>query len=59
MAPKLEEVFALLEKLPEQEQDGIAELLLSELAWRKSFSTSQKELEHLAEEALQEFRRKK
>ncbi|NEQ41929.1 MAG: hypothetical protein F6K40_39415 [Okeania sp. SIO3I5] len=63
MTKLLEEAIAALAKLPESEQDGIASLILEEIAsekkWQEAFDKSQPQLEQLAEEALEEFRQGK
>lgn len=59
MTRLLEKAFEEASKLPEREQDALAELLLSELAsekrWEEAFAKSQDELALLADEALREF----
>ena len=63
MTKLLEEAIAALTQLPESEQDGIASLILQEIAsekkWQQAFDKSQSQLEQLAEEALEEFRQGK
>ena len=63
MTKLLEEAIAALAQLPESEQDGIASLILEEIAsekkWQEAFDKSQPQLEQLAEEALEEFRQGK
>jgi hypothetical protein len=60
MTKLLEKAFKEAEKLPEEEQDAVAKLLLDELAsersWDRSFSASQDALGDLADEALEEHR---
>ncbi len=60
MTKLLEKAFSKVSKLPEQDQDVIAEIVLAELAseqrWNELFSNSQDLLEELAEEALAEHR---
>ena len=60
MTKLLEEAIAALTQLPESEQDGIATLMLQEIAsekkWQQAFDKSHKQLEQLAEEALEEVR---
>ncbi len=60
MTKLLEKAFAEASKLPEEEQDVIAAIVLEELAserrWNKAFSRSQDQLARLADEALAEFR---
>lgn len=60
MTTLLEKAFAEASKLPEQDQDAIAEVVLAELAseerWNELFAKSQDILTELAEEALTEHR---
>ncbi len=60
MTKLLEKAFFEASKLPEKDQDAIAELVLAELAseerWHDLFSRSQDLLAELAEEALAEHR---
>jgi len=60
MTKALEQAFQEASKLPEAEQDALAEAIrnevLSEDAWEQSFSTSSDELEKLADEAIAEHR---
>ncbi len=59
MTNLLEEAFAKISKLPPEEQDALAAMLLAELAserrWDRAFARSQKQLSRLADEALAEF----
>ena len=61
MSKLLEEAFAKLAELPEEEQDFIASWLLEELdsekRWERLFSESQAALAGLADQALSEHRR--
>ncbi len=63
MTKLVEQAFAKVSELPEQEQNEIATLILKEIAdeekWQKSFTNSQTQLEILAEEALQEYKQGK
>ena len=56
----LEKAFAEASKLPEKDQNAIAEILLAELAsdeyWTELFEKSQDVLTELAEEALAELK---
>lgn len=58
MTQLLEKAIREVAKLPDSEQDALAEILLQELAaedrWTKSFDMSQFLLERLATEALAE-----
>ena len=60
MTKLLEQAFAEASKLPEQEQDALAEWLLEEMEserqWTESFAESADALARLAEEALAEHR---
>ncbi len=60
MTRLLEKAFAEASRLPEREQDAIAEIVLAELAseerWNELFEKSQNALAELAEEALAEYR---
>jgi len=58
MTNLLEKAVSEAAKLPEQEQDALAAILLEEIAseqrWSKAFATSQDTLAKLAEDALAE-----
>ena len=60
MTRLLEKAFAEASRLPERDQDAIAEIVLAELAseerWSELFENSQDALAELAEEALAEYR---
>jgi len=60
MTQLLEKAFAEASRLPEHDQDAIAELVLAELAseerWSELFKGSQDVLAGLAEEALADYR---
>ncbi len=60
MTELLKKAFSEASKLPEKDQDAIAEIILAELAseerWNNLFSKSQDLLAELAEEALAEHR---
>lgn len=60
MTKLLEKAFAEAAKLPEEEQDALARLLLEEIAserrWDELFARSQDLLSELANEALAEHR---
>jgi hypothetical protein len=60
MTKLLEEVFAEASKLPEQEQDALAAVILEELAserrWDQAFADSADLLAQLADQALAEHR---
>ncbi len=59
MTKLLEKAFTEAAKLPQDEQDSLARLLLAELAserrWSEAFAKSQDILAKLADEALAEF----
>ena len=61
MTELLEKAFAEASKLPPEEQDFLARMLLDDLAseesWEQSFARSQDELSRLAGEALAEDER--
>lgn len=60
MTELLKKAIAKLSELPENEQEEIASLILEEIEdekkWQTSFANSEKQLEILASEALQEFK---
>jgi len=60
MTKLLEEAFAEVSKLPEEDQEAIGAWLLKELAserrWQKAFTESADVLASLADEALAEHR---
>ena len=60
MTKLLEEAFAEASKLPEQEQDALAAVVLEELAserrWDQAFADSADLLAQLADQALAEHR---
>ena len=60
MTKLLEEAWAVISQLPEQQQDAIASLILKEIAsereWSQAFAKSEDKLAQLADEALAEFR---
>ena len=60
MTKSLEQAFREASKLPEAEQDALAEAIRAEIssddAWDASFSTSADELGQLADEAIAEHR---
>lgn len=63
MTRLLEKAFEEASKLPEEEQDALAEMLLNDLAseerWTEAFEKSQDKLALLAKEALNEFKQGK
>ncbi len=60
MPDLLKQAFEKASELPEKEQDAFAALIIAELEsekrWRSSFEESGSQLEHLADEALEEYR---
>ena len=56
MTKLLEKAFEALNKLPENEQDNFAQLIIDDLKWDNSFSTSQDMLLSMANEALEEYK---
>jgi len=60
MTQLLQQALAEVQKLPQAEQDAIAELILEELAderrWDETFANSQDQLERLADKALDDIR---
>jgi hypothetical protein len=60
MTKALEEVFRQVSKLPEAEQDALAEAIKAEIGaekdWEKSFAGSLDVLERLADEAIADHR---
>lgn len=63
MTKLLEKAFEEASTLPEEEQDALAEMLLSDLAseerWEEALAGSQDKLALLAREALTEYRQGK
>ena len=60
MTELLEKAFAEAAKLPQDEQDRVAQMLLDDLAaeekWDETFANSQDHLALLADEALVEYK---
>ena len=60
MTKLLEKALEAVSKLPEDEQDSLATLIMEELAseerWQEAFSKSQGQLSDLADEAVAEFK---
>ena len=63
MTQLLEKAFDEAAKLPEAQQDDLAQWILEELAserrWEKAFADSENTLARLADEALSEYRKGK
>ncbi len=56
MTKLLEEAFSELNKLPENEQNNFAQLIIEELNWENSFASSQDTLLSMANEAITEYK---
>jgi len=56
MTTKLQEALSQLDKLPSKLQDEMAEMILDELNWQRTFDQSQNKLSNLAQEALTEYK---
>ncbi len=61
MTKLLKQILEQASRLPDEDQDSLAAILIEEMAdeerWAKAFERSQGALEKLAQEALEEFRR--
>ena len=55
MSKLLKEVISKISKMPEDDQNSIAQLLLEELSWENAFAQSQEQLQNLAQEAIREW----
>ena len=59
MTQSLEKAILEIRKLPDEEQDAIAAVIMAELKserqWDNAFENSRAELDQLAEEALKEY----
>ena len=59
MTQSLEKAILEIKKLPDEEQDAIAAVIMAELEserqWDNAFENSRAELDQLAEEALKEY----
>jgi hypothetical protein len=60
MTKLLQKALAEVKKLPEEEQDRVAELLLAEIAserrWNETFARTQDQLGRLADQVLEEHK---
>jgi hypothetical protein len=56
MTKLLEKAFEALNKLPENEQDNFAQLIIEDLKWDNSFATSSDTLLSMANEAIEEYK---
>ncbi|MBX2967426.1 MAG: hypothetical protein KF845_14885 [Cyclobacteriaceae bacterium] len=59
MVSELRKAIKKAEKLPEDKQKALADIILDEIQWDISFQNSQDKLMFLAEEALVEYKAKK
>ncbi len=59
MVVELQKALNQIERLPANRQKVLGKLLLEELKWEVSFSSSQQKLETLAEEAVEEYKKGK
>ena len=61
MTKLLKQILEQASRLPDEDQDSLAAIILKEMAdeerWAKAFERSQGALEKPAQEALEEFRR--
>ena len=61
MTKLLKQILEQASRLPDEDQDSLAAILIEEMAdearWARAFERSQGALEKLAQEALEEFRR--
>lgn len=56
MIDELKRALDKAEKLPENQQRKLAEIILSEIAWGQSIESSSDKLSYLAKEALTEYK---
>ena len=59
MVMELKNAIEKAERLPEADQQALAQLILSEIEWENSFEDSQEKLSSLAKGALQEYKKGK
>jgi hypothetical protein len=59
MITELRKAIEKAERLPEADQKIIAELILDEIHWNAALNDSQPELNSLAQEALEEYKKGK
>ncbi len=57
MVSSLKKVIAEAEKLPAKEQEIIAQLIHDELSWEETIEKTENQLNKLAEEALEEYKK--
>ena len=55
MTSQVKKAIRKIEELPEKEQEEIANLILEELRWNRTFESSQEQLAILAKEATKEY----
>lgn len=57
MVASLKKVIEKAEKLPDNEQEAIAQLINDELNWEETIDKNKERLSKLAEEALEEYKK--
>lgn len=57
MVSELKEVISTIKQLKDEEQRQLAKMLTDEINWDLTFKNSKKELEKLAQEALNEYKK--
>ena len=57
MVAELKKAIERAEKLPNKEQQIIAQLIVDEISWDKTLEDSEKKLTSLAQEALREYKK--
>ena len=55
MTNQVKKAIRKIEELPEKEQEEIANLILEELSWNRTFESTQEQLAILAKEAAKEY----
>jgi len=55
MTNQVKKAIRKIEELPEKEQEEIANLILEQLSWNRTFESSQEQLAILAKEAVKEY----
>ena len=55
MTNQVKKAIRKIEELPQKEQEEIANLILEELSWNRTFESSQDQLAILAKEAAEEY----
>jgi hypothetical protein len=59
MIDELKKAWDKAKLLPESQQKALAELILNEIEWERSFQSSSEKLSSLAHEALSEYKNAK